>query len=102
MENKCIHCGAEIGLHQFETNKCPANGIENNPEYWMQTTFELPVKKMTGQDWDKIQKYLHKMETVEEQKFANGEVRIKGHPKLAAVREALNWLARNYTLIPKR
>jgi hypothetical protein len=57
--------------------------------------------KMKGSDWDKIQKYLHKMEIVEEQKLQDGTIRIKGHPKLAAVREALNWLSRNFNLTPK-
>ncbi len=56
---------------------------------------------MKSKDWIKIQNYLHKMEIVETSKFDDGTIKIKGHPKLAAVREALNWLANNYTITPK-
>ena len=55
---------------------------------------------MTSEDWYKIQKRLHTMECVEPKIFAGNK--IPGHPKLAAVRETLNWIARNYTLTPKQ
>ena len=41
---KCIHCGAEEGLHQSETNLCPLHGIEEHREghrqRWADTVFE--------------------------------------------------------------
>lgn len=38
MENKCAHCGADEGLHQYETMKCPYGG------------YEAPIEK--EQIWD--------------------------------------------------
>lgn len=50
--DRCIHCGAEEAIHQYETLLCPKDGIEETrydrikDEYyqqkWEQTTFELP------------------------------------------------------------
>ena len=45
MTEKCINCGAEISLHQYETNKCPLGGIEapvGKRQQWVNTVFELP------------------------------------------------------------
>jgi aminoglycoside phosphotransferase len=46
---KCGNCGADAGLHHYETMQCPKNGIEetrfdriNNkfyPQQWEETTF---------------------------------------------------------------
>jgi hypothetical protein len=45
----CQHCGADSGLHQFETMRCPKNGREENrfdkltgkyyPQQWENTCF---------------------------------------------------------------
>ena len=44
MENKCVHCGADEGLHQYETMKCPFGGYEafnwKEPR-WEDTVFTL-------------------------------------------------------------
>lgn len=39
----CANCGGADGIHQFETMKCPKNGIEETrPKFqkWLGTTFE--------------------------------------------------------------
>ena len=40
---KCFHCGADYGLHHFETQQCPLHGIEETREghkqRWASTTF---------------------------------------------------------------
>lgn len=36
----CGNCGATYGLHQYETNQCPASGVEarfDRPQQWQQT-----------------------------------------------------------------
>jgi len=45
---KCYNCGADEGLHHYETKQCPKNGIEetNYPQQWEDTTFvDADVKK---------------------------------------------------------
>lgn len=38
----CAHCGADRGLHQFETDLCPRFGRESfpAPQQWDETKFE--------------------------------------------------------------
>lgn len=41
--NKCKNCSADYGLHHYETNQCPAGGVEapvERPQVWMSMTFE--------------------------------------------------------------
>jgi len=41
-KGSCVNCGADEGLHQYETNKCPLNGVEapiGRNQVWMNTTF---------------------------------------------------------------
>lgn len=41
-DEKCVNCGATEGLHQYETNRCPMNGVEapiGKPQLWMDKTF---------------------------------------------------------------
>lgn len=43
MTSNCKHCGADEGLHQWETMRCPKNGVEapiGRKQEWMSTTFE--------------------------------------------------------------
>lgn len=52
---KCYNCGADEGLHHYETMQCPKNGIEetrfdelNNkyyPQRWEETVFEEAERK---------------------------------------------------------
>lgn len=53
----CINCGADSGLHHFETQQCPKNGREETrfdklsgkciPQQWESTTFEdSGIKKL--------------------------------------------------------
>ena len=53
---KCYNCGADEGLHHYETMQCPKNGIEKTrfdkltgkyyPQQWEETTFvDADVKK---------------------------------------------------------
>ncbi len=40
---KCKNCGADYGLHHYETNQCPVGGVEapvGRPQVWMTVTFE--------------------------------------------------------------
>lgn len=40
---KCKHCGADYGLHHYETNQCPAGGVEapvGKGQVWSRSTFE--------------------------------------------------------------
>lgn len=47
----CYHCGADEGIHEFETMRCPKNGIEETrdgiKQVWLNTTFE-------NRDWRMI------------------------------------------------
>ena len=46
----CANCGADAGLHHYDTQQCPRNGIEETrfdklegkfyPQQWSNTTFE--------------------------------------------------------------
>jgi len=40
---KCFHCGADNGLHHYETDQCPLHGIEEtrdgHKQQWASTTF---------------------------------------------------------------
>lgn len=40
----CANCGAEAGLHHYETSQCPLHGIEEtrdrHPQRWADTTFK--------------------------------------------------------------
>jgi hypothetical protein len=40
---KCFHCGADYGLHHYETQQCPLHGIEETREgrkqQWTSNTF---------------------------------------------------------------
>lgn len=41
-QGKCFHCGADDGLHQYETMKCPRFGIEapvGRDQEWDEKTF---------------------------------------------------------------
>lgn len=41
--SKCKNCGADYGLHHYETSQCPAGGVEapvGKEQIWMTTTFE--------------------------------------------------------------
>jgi hypothetical protein len=40
---KCLHCGADYGLHKFETDKCPYGGREALPDQkqiWLDSSFQ--------------------------------------------------------------
>ena len=40
--NSCAHCGAEYGLHHYETEQCPRNGVEapiGATQYWGSSVF---------------------------------------------------------------
>lgn len=40
---KCKNCGADYGLHHYETNQCPAGGVEapvGKEQVWNRSTFE--------------------------------------------------------------
>ncbi len=55
LDTKCGNCGADYGLHHFETFKCPKDGVEENrwndrtnkyyPQQWEETTFIDAAKK---------------------------------------------------------
>ena len=39
-DQTCKNCGAWYGLHHYETNQCPKNGRETNPQTWEATTYQ--------------------------------------------------------------
>ena len=39
-DQTCKNCGAWYGLHHYETNQCPKNGRETNPQMWETTTYQ--------------------------------------------------------------
>ena len=39
-DQTCRNCGAWYGLHHYETNQCPKNGRETNPQMWETTTYQ--------------------------------------------------------------
>ena len=42
MNTKCCICGAENGLHHYETDQCPRNGVEapiGAIQYWENSVF---------------------------------------------------------------
>ncbi len=39
-EQTCKNCGGWYGLHHYETNQCPKNGRETNPQMWEATTYQ--------------------------------------------------------------
>ena len=46
-EQTCKNCGGWYGLHHYETNQCPKNGRETNPQMWETTTYQEEDKEDT-------------------------------------------------------
>jgi hypothetical protein len=44
-EQTCKNCGGWYGLHHYETNQCPKNGRETNPQMWESTTYQEEDKE---------------------------------------------------------
>lgn len=64
----CTHCGADTGLHQFETMNCPKNGSEETREgfkqIWMQTVFEDSGEKRLRDSAPKLYEALQTIASV--------------------------------------
>jgi len=50
--DKCKNCGAENGLHHYQTNQCPVGGREapiGKKQEWKSTTFEKEEENTQAQ-----------------------------------------------------
>ena len=49
----CVNCGAELGLHHYETNQCPTGGMEasvDREQTWENTIFESDARIVALED----------------------------------------------------
>ena len=60
MNEKCLNCGGDYGIHQSGTDKCPFGGVEAypRPERWMGTTFlaekDVPERVLLREIYDAL------------------------------------------------
>lgn len=58
---KCTNCGADYGLHHFETQQCPHNGVEEwrdgHKQKWDDTIFQPELSDADIFGWLKSKKY---------------------------------------------
>ena len=58
---KCVNCGAEYGLHHFETKQCPYWGVEETrdgyKQRWEETIFRPELTDADILGWLKSKKY---------------------------------------------
>lgn len=60
MNEKCKNCGADWGLHRFDTGQCPVGGCEApiwKKQEWAQTTYVAD----TSEDMDEIRETIKKL-----------------------------------------
>ena len=53
MDNTCANCGADRGLHHYETMQCPVGGVEapiGRKQEWTTTTFRDKQEVFTRDD----------------------------------------------------
>lgn len=63
--NKCKNCGADFGLHHYQTNQCPVGGVEapvGRPQVWMTVTFEQSPDPKPARPTGPTPQYLRELE----------------------------------------
>ena len=63
--NNCKNCGADFGLHHYQTNQCPVGGVEapvGRPQVWMTVTYEQSPDPTPARPTGPTPQYLRELE----------------------------------------